>query len=358
MNRRSILKATAISGAAVLLICTTSTTASATQPGNNGRIVFSRIDENGLHQLWTANPDLSAAHQLSHLNANSGWPGWAPDASRIAFDSDRSDPDPTDTDFVNDVFTMRADGSDVRKLTDSVGFSGDPAYSPDGTSIAFDADRGIASGDPDFSALRVYVMRTDGSGTRAVTTPQVGSSDTEPRFSPDGQKLLFTRYRGGPNYDQPSRHARFTSAVFTVNLDGSGEQRVTGWGHMTGQADWSPDGSRIVYEAACCLTSGGIYSVRADGSGFTAIVNGHGITGVGNGNGTGSILNSLQWDGYYDPVWSPDGTKLIAGREFVDENGEYQRGLVVVDADGSNLHWLSTDFHEDHQPDWGTAPLE
>ena len=64
MNRRTILKATAISGVAALLVSMSPPTALATFPGANGRIVFSRVDENGLHQLWTANPDLSAAHQL------------------------------------------------------------------------------------------------------------------------------------------------------------------------------------------------------------------------------------------------------------------------------------------------------
>ena len=127
-----------------------------------------------VRQVWTANPDLTAEHQLTHGDANSGWPVWAPDASRIAFDSDRSDPDPTDEEFVNDVFTMRPDGTDVRKLTDSVGFSGDPAYSPDGSLVAFDANRGTSAASrmarppPD---LNIFVIGSDGTGMRRVTTP-------------------------------------------------------------------------------------------------------------------------------------------------------------------------------------------
>lgn len=353
MRTRTILRTAAVTG--VALLTAAPLTASATFPGANGRILFHRIDDNGFTQLWTANPDLTAAHQLTSGDHYSGFATWAPDGSRIAFDSDRNDPDPTDSIFVNDVFTMRADGRDIQKLTDSVGFSGDPAYSPDGRLIAFDANRGIVSGTPDFPAslpdLSIFVMNTDGSGLRRVTIPPAGMTDQEPRFSPDGQTLLFTRFRGPVNLTKGEVVGKDVSAIFVVNTDGSGERRVTGWGLKTSQADWSPDGKKIVYEMACCrLGAGGIFTVNANGSGFTALVNGHGVTGIGNST-------ALQIDGYYDPVWSPDGTKVISGREYWD-GSVFRTGLVMVNADGSGLHWLSDESLQDHQPDWSSVPLE
>jgi Tol biopolymer transport system component len=326
----------------------------ATYPGPNGRIVFQRVDDQGLAQVWTANPDLSAGVQLTHQNANSGWATWAPDGTRIAFDSDRSDTDPTDQDVVNDVFTMRADGTDIRKVTDSQGFSGDPAFSPDGTRIAFDANRGVTSGAPGWPSanpdLAIFTISPDGSGLQRVTTPPAGSSDTEPRFSPDGQQIVFTRFQGG-QFLESGRVAGDTSALFVVRTDGTGLQRITGWGLKGGQADWSPDGSRIVFEVACCrLGTGGIYTVSSTGGPLTTVVNGHGITGIGN-------EQAQQIDGYYDPVWSPDGTKILAGRELL-QDGSIRAGLVAVDADGSNLHWVAPTGGEEHQPDWGTAPLQ
>ncbi len=355
MSRRTTSTAALVAVTTGILLATTLAPAEATHPGSNGRIAFLRWDGNGIAQVFTANPDLTAEQQLTFGEAGSGWPAWSPDGTRIAFDSDRADPDRSDDHLVNDVFTMRADGTDVRKVTDSVGFSGDPAYSPDGSLIAFDADRGVPSTDPEppsaLPGLSVWVIRPDGTGLRQITTPPAGRTDTEPRFSPDGTRLLFTRFRtghtlrnGGLQGDQ--------SAIFTVRLDGTGVQRVTAWGYNTGQGDWSPDGTKIAFETACCrLAAAGIYTVRANGSGLNAVVNGHGVTGIGN-------EQALQVDGYYDPIWSPDGAHLLAGREFLADDGTFREGLVMVNADGSDLHWVADGLGAEHQPDWGTAPLQ
>jgi Tol biopolymer transport system component len=239
---------------------------------------------------------------------------------------------------------MRVDGGGVTKLTGSVGFSGDPAYSPDGSVLAFDSDGGGTA------AISVYVMdAVDGHHARRVTTPPAGTSDSEPRFSPDGSRVLFTRYRGGHRL-KSGRTVGDTSAVFTVRLDGSGLRRVTGWGTRVGQADWSPDGRRIVFEdAGEYLGNTDVYTVRADGSGLAKLTHGHGISGIGNDT-------SFQLDTFYDPVYSPDGTKVLLGHGLLDD-GVFQQGLALIGVDGSGLDWVAPEVHVEHQPDWGTAPL-
>jgi Tol biopolymer transport system component len=337
----------AIAAAIMLVIAGLSAPpALATMPEPNGRISFMRQDDNGFWQVWTSNPDLTADQQLTGSSANSGWPGWSPDASRIAFDSDRTDPNLSDDVVINDVFSMRADGSDVTKLTDSVGFSGDAAYSPDGLLIAFDADRGVAA------ALSIYVMNAaDGSAVRRITTPPAGSFDSEPRFSPNGSAIVFTRYRGGHTL-RFGRVVGDTSALFVVTLDGAELRRITGWGTRVGQADWSPDGSLIVFEDdGDYLGNADVYTVGPDGGGLAKLTHGHGITGIGNDN-------AFQFDGFYDPVWSPDGTKVLLGHEFLEDDGSFRQGLALIDPDGSNLDWVALEVHAEHQPDWGTAPLQ
>ena len=222
-------------GSALALVAALSivSTTLATFPGRNGPITFMRQDANGHWQTWIARSDLSHARQLTSIpDRDSGWSAWSPDGKRIAFDSNRADPDPDADPYINDIFTMKADGTDVRKLTDSVGYAGGaPAYSPDGRLVAFEADRG------DYPAQAgIYVMNArDGSHRRRITTlPPDRYWDGAPRFSPDGKKLLFTR----------SRNDWSESAIHVVRLDGSGLRRITPWDLNAGDGTGRPMGSR------------------------------------------------------------------------------------------------------------------
>ena len=178
--------------------------AGASFPGENGRISLARYDADGFAQIWTANPDLTALEQLTAVpGANSIFSSWAPDGSRIAFDSDRSGTGV-------DVFTMKPDGSDVLKLTDG-GFNGEPSYSPDGSRIVFESDRG---GFPEEEGI--YKMRTDGSGVRLIVrASRIGAVIVAtPRYSPDGGTIAFTawnRPRWG-KHGSADEHAGATGA--------------------------------------------------------------------------------------------------------------------------------------------------
>ena len=102
------------------------------------------------------------------------WPAWSPDGSRIAF-ARTSEDDFENTDYGQDVWIMDADGSNERKLTDWEGLDGFPAWSPDGAWIAFASDRGATAeqqegnrGVEPFSGVSVYAMRPDGSDVRLL----------------------------------------------------------------------------------------------------------------------------------------------------------------------------------------------
>jgi Tol biopolymer transport system component len=330
--------AVAASAAALGLAAILAGTAVATPPGVNGRIVFMRFDDAGGHwQTWTANPDLGHQHRITTGAYDNAFATWSPDGRRLVFESNRNDPDQVADPFINDVFTMDADGSHQVKLTDSVGFSGEPAWSPDGRLIVFSADRGIAR-------QEIYVMDADGTGRRRVTTlvDPTGWQGSA-RFSPDGRKLVYTDIRNGGD----------KSALFTINLDGTGVLQVTPWGAGPGDADWSPDGRRLVFETLFQHPGNGpsVSVVDADSKHLKDLTHDGGLTGRGSDR-------AVRFEASFDPAWSPDGTKILFSHEHFDPTTGYACGLSIMAADGNANHRVSADDTCEHQVDWGTAPLE
>jgi Tol biopolymer transport system component len=96
-----------------------------------------------------------------------------------------------------------------------------------------------------------------------------------------------------------SPHARNAqlgrSALFTVNVDGSGLKQITPWGISIGDADWAPDGKKLVVEVdnRC---HGEIYTVDPDGKHLK------------------NITHNTCHGGIADPVWSPNGKKILSRR--------------------------------------------
>jgi Tol biopolymer transport system component len=294
----------------------------ATSPGRNGRIAYMVKDQAGHWQIWVANADPSGAKKLTRGHYDSGWAVWSSDGTRLAFDSDRTDHTPNNSRHVNDVFVMKPDGSGVKKLTDSKGVSGDAAWSPSGSLIAIDADRGNRKG---FRAI--YVMNANGRKIRRITRPARPLTDYEPRFSPDGRHLVFSRARGTAD--------NALAALFTIRLDGSGLHRLTSFALHVGASDWSPNGKQIVFEAYPNPAAfGDIYVIAATG---------------------GSVVNLTQnpvgQAGSADPAWSPDGSKIL----FLDNrvvNGVGRTGLATMNPDGSDRQFISSKNVEAHQADW------
>jgi Tol biopolymer transport system component len=144
----------------------------------DGRQIVYSSDENGVPQLFVMDADGS---NIRHLSDTWGeYPAWSPDSSRIAFASSTGGTTPFgDPDY--DVFVMNADGSDEINLTHSPDINeGYPTWSPDGEWIAFESTRGTP---PNFeppphdlerqSDEDVWAMRADGSDPRNLTSDLV-----------------------------------------------------------------------------------------------------------------------------------------------------------------------------------------
>ena len=106
---------------------------------------------------------------------------WSPDGTKIAFTADRAGD--------RRIFVMNADGTDLVKLTDHPAGSGAPAWSPDGRRIAFTVQR--------FGNDEIFVINAD--GTELVNLTRHSADDAAPAWSPDGHRIAFTSNRSGNN---------------------------------------------------------------------------------------------------------------------------------------------------------------
>jgi len=196
------------------------------------------------------NSDGTGSHNISTSDGVSDWgPAWSPDGSLIAWNSDREDPGRLHG------YVMNPDGSHVRRIGGDIWVEY-PAWSPDGSRIAFMAQEPGASGDdPDYN---INVMNADGSGIAKLT--DFPGDDGFPAWSPDGTKIAFSSTRD----DSGQQHSGAAFRVYVMNADGSDETLLV---DTFGQfADWSPDGHYIVFDGA-----DGLNVIRADGSGLTSI---------------------------------------------------------------------------------------
>src|SRR5215203_2539750 len=175
------LVAVVVAGGAWVLVAPSP--AMAEFPGQNGRIAFHVRDSDGFLQTWVANKDLSNQVKLTSESADSGWAVWKPGGAKLAFDSNRADPDPTDPNAINDIFKMNPDGSGVVKLTDSKYFDANAAGTPAGKRIAFDSGRRNHHG-------RQEIQEVDADGSkvsRGTPPPAKAGFDQAARVSPDGR---------------------------------------------------------------------------------------------------------------------------------------------------------------------------
>jgi Tol biopolymer transport system component len=239
-----------------------SSSANAAFPGGNGIIAFSAYRNNALH-IYTMNPDGSSKTQLTN-GAWEEYPSWSPGGTRIVYDGVvggayeifSMNGDGTDQTQLTDlgalsfrpswssdgnqitfgstvagkaeIFTMDADGSNLTQLT-FAGFNWAPAWSPKGNVIAYNSFTRA-------TGTRIASIFSDGTGMSVLTT---GPNDADPGWSPSANKIIFESGHVDPG-------GRAEGAIFTINPSGSGRRKIAGT-RDSSYAEFSPDGSRIVY---------------------------------------------------------------------------------------------------------------
>ena len=148
-----------------------------------------------------------------------------------------------------EIYTMKPDGSDVKRLTNRAGPDGGPFFSYDGAKIVY-RGRSLRSGEEldEFRSLlkdglwrptelELFVMDRDGSNQRQLTT--LGGANFAPSWHPDGKRIIFASNKADPNGRD--------SDLYLVNVDGSGLERITYNDTFDGFPMFSPDGRYLVF---------------------------------------------------------------------------------------------------------------
>ncbi len=168
--------------------------------------------------LWTLPAAGGTARRITDEYGDTRQPAWAPDGSRIAFQSYR--------DGTWRIWTAAADGSGAKAVTSGSFDDREPHWSPDGSKIAFSSDR---SGNYD-----VWVLDVASGETRQITKND--ANDFFPTWSPDGKEIAFVSSR------TPS------PGVYAVTLDGR-ERLVAEAAGAVGAPSWTPDGAQVLFTA-------------------------------------------------------------------------------------------------------------
>ena len=171
----------------------------------------------------------------------------------------------------------------------------------------------------------IFVMNDDGSRRRRLTQ-NTTALDEDPRWSPDGTKIVFTRYM-----DKTQQQNR--AELFIINADGTNPQQLTHNSFLDNTPSWSPDGSQIAFSSG----RSGVWEVYVIELATRAV-------------------RQLTDDLSSTPSWSPDGSQIVFERFIKIANGINPKTIYVMDADGQHQRRILPDPPLDGPPTYRYFP--
>jgi hypothetical protein len=299
--------------------------------GGASRIAFvSDREDNRTLQIWTMNPDGSDPLQLTFGPGDKYQPRWSLDGTKLLYVAPGGKDD-FGNDLGQDIFVMNPDRSgEPTNLTRSIGDDFDPAWSHDGSQIAFASTRVN-----DLQQVFVIgVACNPAPSTCSVTNKADNLSEGfaveyQPVWSPSDDRLaVIDSINSAPGRiflrpvireeQKTGEEGEGQARMFDVR------DRIIGAEHLT----WSNDGEFLVFSWIISRGRQEIYSASVSNPGLDPV----------------QLTNSL---GNKEPSFSPDG-QWIAFTSTRDQNPE----IYIMTANGSGQKNLTNDPGRDFQPDW------
>ncbi len=260
------------------------------------RIAFNMVTSDGDKEIYLIDSDGENLRRLTNNHSLSMSPAWSPDGSKIAYSSDKNDDDWR----IYEVDLANGQEKEMPAPRDGIYIT--PTFARDGQTIAFSVSGGTRSG------LFTYNLDRECCLTHLSGGP--GYDDLSPTYSPDGRRMAFNTNRFGTNVPQ----------IMVMPAEGGDPETISpyqyGRGGYYSAPDWSPTNDLVAFHGA---VRRGTYHIL-----------------VADLKDRGRRIRQLTWVGNNeDPSWGPDGRHLV----FVGERS-WGTGLMVVDVATGNLRTL------------------
>lgn len=266
------------------------------------QLAFARFEPGGT-ELMLLNSRSGRTTYLLRRRGDEDQPAWSPEGQRIAFATITAG-------RKQGIAVANADGRRLAMLTsrifnrNAVVLDAHPRWSPDGRRLLFHRYRS-----PD--AFELFIVGVDGRDLQRL------GEGFEPSWAPNGRRIAFAwRPRASANFD-----------IHTARADGTGRRRLTTSRANDLHPDWSRNGRQIVFVRQL-LDNHELYVMRADGGRARRM----------------TFTDELE----ASPVWSPDGRRIAFARRLEDR----QWDIFVMNADGSGERRLTRSPLDDVQPAW------